>query len=214
MKREEIKSILGDGNVSDKLDSIIDSIMNLNGADIEKQKKEVEKLNSKIENLDSELKTSKKTLADANSEIQKFKEMDIESIKNSAAELEKKYNKSLEDAKTREKDFNKQMKDKEYEFTVKEFISGLEFTSEFAKNSFLNEFKNQGFKLGDDNKLLGADDYITQFKEKNSGVFKEKEINTNETDNLKKAYYYEPGGSQEQPQDLTAQVAEAIAGTL
>lgn len=72
MKREQLKELGLE-------DAAIDKIMALNGADIEKQK-------TAAETAKTEADTLKTQLADANTQIESFKSMDIDTIKRSADE--------------------------------------------------------------------------------------------------------------------------------
>lgn len=177
MKREFLKSIEG------LTDDAIDKIMAEVGKDIEKEKAKAtqttEKVNQELENLKNELNSKDELIANYNSEIEKFKGMDIDSIKNKVAELEE-VNKNYEtQLSTSKEEFAKQLKENEYNFAVKEFVSQHKFTNDFVKEAFVNDFKSKGFKL-EEGKFLGADDYIKQFSEKNQGVFVVEEPTSNE----------------------------------
>ena len=65
---------------------VIDKIMAENGADIEKQKKATEKATQDLEKYKAENEGLKTQLSEANTQIQSFKEMDIDGIKASAEE--------------------------------------------------------------------------------------------------------------------------------
>lgn len=203
MKREFLKELGLE-------DSVIDKVMAENGKDVEKQKKDLDKANEKIKNLETEVDTNKKTLDEANSQIEKFKGMDIEGIKKSADDWKSKYETFESEAKTQKEEFEKKIKAQEYEFSAKEFINGLTFTSDFTKNAFLKEFMGQELKLNE-GKFLGAEDYINQFKEKNPGVFADEKANPDKQNT--NTYVYSPKGGSETPPDLAAQIASAIAGT-
>lgn len=206
MKREFLKELGID-------DSVIDKIMAENGKDVEKQKKEAEKATEKIKNLELELETNKKTLSDANTQIEKFKEMDIEGIQESANEWKTKYESFQTEAENQKKEFENKMKAQEYEFAAKEYVNGLKFTSDFTKNAFIKEFMNQELKLSE-GKFLGADDYLNQFKESNPGVFAEETNTETNKEQNQNTYVYQPKGNNGSGQDLAAQIAGAISGTL
>ena len=91
MKRDWLKNlkIEVDGKEVNLTDAIIDSIISENGKDIEATKAKADKT-QEIENLKSEIKTKDEQLANINSEMEKFKTMDIEGIKNKVTELENK----------------------------------------------------------------------------------------------------------------------------
>jgi chromosome segregation ATPase len=206
MKREFLKELGLD-------DSVIDKVMAENGKDVEKQKKEAEKAAEKFKNLETELETNKKTLDDANTQIQKFKGMDIEGIQKSANEWKSKYETFQTEVANQKTELEKKMKAQEYEFAAKDYVNGLKFTNDFTKNAFLKEFMSQELKLAE-GKFLGADDYISKFKETNPGVLAdEAKDNTLGTQN-QNTYVYKPQGGNAGGQDLATQIAGAIAGTI
>lgn len=205
MKREFLKELGID-------DSVIDKIMAENGKDVEKQKKEAEKVTEKIKSLESELETNKQTLAEATSQIEKFKGMDVEGIQKSADEWKSKYETFQKETESQKLDFENKMKAQEYEFAAKDYINGLKFTNDFTKNAFLKEFMSQELKL-DEGKFLGAEDYINKFKESNPGVFAEESTDPNNQQN-QNTYVYQPKGGNSGNQDIAAQIAGAIAGTI
>lgn len=177
MKREEIKALLGDGNISDKLDSIIDAIMKANGTDIEKHKKEVEKLGEKNKNLEAELTTNKQTLDEANAQIEKFKGMDIEGIKAGAEEWKTKYETAQAEVQKAKEQFEADMKAKDYEYAVNNYMSNFNFVDDVVKETVFNHFKSKEFKL-EEGKFLGADDYMKDYQEKHKALFVQDEKNT------------------------------------
>lgn len=174
MKREEIKTLLGDGNISDKLDSVIDAIMKANGADIEKQKKEVEKLTEKNKNLETELETNKQTLDEANAQIEKFKSMDIEGIKAGAEEWKTKYETAQAEAQKQKEQFEADMKKKDYDYAVNNYMNGFKFVDDVVKEAVINQFKAKEFKL-EDNKFLGADEFMKDYQEQHKALFVQEE---------------------------------------
>lgn len=121
-----------------------------------------EKYNAKV----TELTGVKQQLADANTEIQSYKDMDIEGIQKSAKEWEDKYNadtKALEDKLTAQ----------EYSHAADMFMSKYQFTSKPAREGVMAEFNKKGFKL-EDGKFLGAEDYMNSLMESEDykGAFK------------------------------------------
>ncbi len=175
MKREDIKALLGDGNISDKLDSVIDAIMKVNDADVEKHKKEAEKLGEKNKNLEAELTANKQTLDEANAQIEKFKSMDIEGIKAGADEWKNKYEASQEEAKKQKEQFEADMKAKDYEYAVNNYMNGFKFVDDVVKEAVINQFKAKEFKL-EDNKFLGADEFMKEYQEQHKALFVQEEI--------------------------------------
>ncbi|NFG21973.1 phage scaffolding protein [Clostridium botulinum] len=170
MKREEIKSLLGDGNISDKLDAIINKIMDMNGSDIEKQKKEVENLGEKNKNLEAELTTNKQTLDEANAQIEKFKSMDIEGIKAGAEDWKTKYETAQTEAQQAKEKFEADMKAKDYDYAVNNYFNGFKFVDDVVKETVVNQFKAKEFKL-EENKFLGADEFMKDYQEQHKALF-------------------------------------------
>lgn len=172
MKREFLKTLGLE-------DEVIDKIISENGKDIETTKAKADK-SQEIEKLKSELEAKDQIINDANSQIEKFKGMDIDGITKQAEEWKNKYSEFEQAAKAKEEEYTKQLESQKYEFAVKEYLSKHEFVNDFVKNAFVEDFKKQGFKLSEDGSLLGANDYITGFQEKNQGVFKAAEPQNNE----------------------------------
>ncbi len=67
-------------------------------------------------------------------------------------------------------DYEDKLKKQEYEFAVKEHINGLHFSSNAGKRAFTEDLLNSELKLVD-GKLIGFDDYVKEYKEKDEGVF-------------------------------------------
>ncbi len=158
MKREFLKELGLE-------DTIIDKIMAENGKDIEKHKVLVEKEKQVSEKLKEELEGVKVQLVDANTQIEEFKGMDIESIKKSADEWKTKY-------ETETQALIDNLAKKDYEYAVSEYLNNFDFVSDFTKKAFMQEFILQDFKL-ENGKFLGGDDFIKDFQKNNVGVFKE-----------------------------------------
>lgn len=176
MKREFLKNL----GIEGLTDEVIEKIMKENGADIEATKAKADKT-QEIENLKSEIKSKDELIASTNSEIEKFKGMNIEEIQKQVETL-KQTNAEFETKSKAEKEaFEKQLADQQYDFKVKEFVNSQKFTSDFAKKAFEAEFKTQGFKIGEDGNFMGGNDYLKTFGEKNQGVFAVEEAAKEET---------------------------------
>ena len=130
--------------------------------------KDIEKVKTKLTAAETARDEYKEQLEAANTTIQSYKDMDIEGIKQSASDWEKKYNDDL-----------KAMQDKldgqAYDFALKEYVSGYQFTSDLVKEAVIAQLKAQGFKLND-GKFLGADDFMKQLKEANPSAFADADI--------------------------------------
>ena len=131
-----------------------------------------EKLDAKI----TELSGVKTQLADANKEIQSYKDMDIEGIKKSAQEWENKY-------KTDTAALNDKLTAQERKHQTDMFFSGYEFTSKAAQAGIRMEFDKKEFKL-EDGVFQGASDYMKSLMENEDykGAFVLKEDKPDETD--------------------------------
>lgn len=162
MKREFLKNLGLE-------DEAIEKIISENGKDIEATKAKADK-SQEIENLKNELNSNKQKLDEANVQIQKFKEMDVDSIKQEAENWKTKYSEFENQSKAEKEAFEKQLQEKEYEFAVKEYIGQHKFVNDWNKQNFTNELISKKFPL-QDGKLLGVDDYVKDFQEKNQGVF-------------------------------------------
>lgn len=196
MKKEELLALGIDEEVARK-------ILEINGKDIEKHKSIAEKVNQDKEALATELEGVKTQLSEANTQIQGFKDMDIEGIKKSADDWKAKYEADTEALRT-------QMKQKEYDFSVDKYLGQHEFVSEFTKKAFMQEFKAKEFKL-EEGKFLGADDFIKEFKASNEGVFKA-EVSNDPTPQTPPTYTYSPAGGNSSNADLATQALNAVLG--
>ena len=136
-------------------------VMAENGRDIEKVK-------TKLTAAETARDEYKEQLEAANTTIQSYKDMDIEGIKQSASDWEKKYNDDL-------KAMQDKLEGQAYDFALKEYVSGYQFTSDLVKEAVIAQLKAQGFKLND-GKFLGADDFMKQLKEANPSAFADADI--------------------------------------
>lgn len=118
-----------------------------------------------IQGIREERDTLKAQLEDANNEIQSYKDMDIDSIKESASNWETKYNdlvKAQEEAK----------KESIREERTNAFFNEVKFASESAKAGVIAEFNKKDFKYDEEsNKFLGASEWLNDLKEKDTGAF-------------------------------------------
>lgn len=154
MKKEDL---LAQGLTEDQ----VSYVMAENGKDIEKVK-------TKLTAAETARDEYKEQLEAANTTIQSYKDMDIEGIKQSASDWEKKYNDDL-------KAMQDKLEGQAYDFALKEYVSGYQFTSDLVKEAVIAQLKAQGFKLND-GKFLGADDFMKQLKEANPSAFADADI--------------------------------------
>ena len=109
-----------------------------------------EKLDAKI----TELSGGRQQLTDANAEIQSYKDMDIDGIKQKASEWENKYN-------TETAALNEKLAQQERAFARDLFFKSYQFSSQFAEDGVKAAFDKQDFKLVD-GEFMGAKDYMNK----------------------------------------------------
>ena len=149
MKREDLQA-------KGLTDEQIDFVMSENGKDVEKVK-------TKLTAAETARDDYKEQLEAANTTIQGYKDMDIDGIKQSVKDWETKY-KALQD----------KLDGQAYDFALKEFVNGYQFTSDLVKEAVIAQLKAKEFKLND-GKFLGADDFMKQLKEANPSAFVDEE---------------------------------------
>ena len=156
MKRDFLKGLGLD-------DSIIDQIMDENGKDIQREKNAVNKVNQDLEKYKAENEGLKTQLSEANTQIQSFKEMDIDGIKASAEEWKTKY-------ETDTKALNEKIAAKDYDYAIKDFMSNYKFIDDDVKETVINKFKAKEFKL-EEGKFLGGEEFMKEYKENHKSLF-------------------------------------------
>lgn len=143
MKRDFLKN-LDLGNGAHLSDDLVEQIMAEDG----KAKTEMQ---NTITSLTTERDGLKTQLSDANAAIQSYKDMDIEGIKQSAADWETKYNTDTQALKD-------QLKGVQYAHAVENAVGGMRFTSESAKKAFVADLTAKQLPI-QEGKLLGLDDF-------------------------------------------------------
>ena len=151
MKREDIKKLFPAAE-----DALIDQVMDLHSAD-------VGGLKQSITTLTTERDTLKTQLDAANNEIKGFKDLDIDGIKQRAADWETKYNTDTQALKD-------QLAAQAYGHSVEQAVSAMHFSSGSAKKQFISDLTAKKLPL-QDGKLLGLDDYVKEYKEADPDAF-------------------------------------------
>lgn len=107
----------------------------------------------------------KTQVEDANKEIQSYKDMDIDSIKKSADDWKTKYEEMEANQKTeKEKSIRNER--------TNAFFNDIKFASESAKAGVIAQFNEKDFKYDEETKkFLGANEWLKDLKEKDSGAF-------------------------------------------
>lgn len=114
-------------------------------------------LTNTISSRDTDLATLQQTLKDAG---------DIEELKQASknlADLQKKYDKET-------KDYQAQLAKQAYEFAVKDFANGKNFTSNAAKRDFIQSMIAKNLSL-EDGKIIGAEDFVQMYSKDNEDAF-------------------------------------------
>lgn len=136
----------------------IDTIMAEHGKNVQSLKDDNESLRKERDDL-------KTQVDNANKEIQSYKDMDIDSIKQSASDWETKYNdliKSQEEAKKEEIKTQR----------VNDFFKDVKFASNSAKLGVINEFNKKEFKYDEETgKFQGASEWLEEYKKNDGGAF-------------------------------------------
>lgn len=121
--------------------------------------KDIKKYQDDNKTLETDIANTKQLLADANKEIDGYRNMDIESIKKSADDWKQKY-----------EDLEKQKTEEEYERKIDNYIRGLDMNDEVHAEKLKSQIKEKQLKFEDD-KLIGGDDIVKIYKEKYPHVF-------------------------------------------
>ena len=154
MKREFLKEL-------GIADDVLDKIMAENGKDIEGLKTQVEKDKNAISALTTERDGLKTQLAEANKQIDGFRDLDIEGVKKQADEWKAK-------AEQAQKDAEKQLAELKFDHALDAKLSGAK-----AKDAQLVKtlLKRDDLKLTEDGNILGLDDQLSKIKEEREYLF-------------------------------------------
>ena len=139
MKRDDLKEF----NLTDEQ---VQKIMDLHGADLERQKQT-------ITTLTTERDTARTQLADANTKLEGYDP----DWKAKAEQAEQKAAAQVSALKADD--------------AAENAAARLKFSSASAKKAFLADLKAKGLALQDDGKLLGFDDFIKSYKETDPDAF-------------------------------------------
>lgn len=129
---------------------VIDKIMAENGKDIAAEQKKAESLETQVN--------------DANAEIQKFKDMDIDGIKQAADDWKTKAEKAKSDA-------DAQISEMKFDYALTAALTGAKARNSKAVKALLDM---DGLKLND-GKIIGLDEQLSQIKEENGFLFESDE---------------------------------------
>ena len=143
---------------------VIDKIMAENGKDIAAEQKKSEKITQERDSYKLKSESLETQVNDANAEIQKFKDMDIDGIKQAADDWKTKAEKAKSDA-------DAQISEMKFDYALTAALTGAKARNSKAVKALLDM---DGLKLND-GKIIGLDEQLSQIKEENSFLFESDE---------------------------------------
>lgn len=158
MTREDLEKL---GLTEDQ----VNGVMKLKSNAISTNDTELATLKQKVTTLEDEKTNLAKQIEDANKEIQSYKDMDIDSIKESATNWETKYNDLVKEQKeAKEKSIREER--------TNAFFNDVKFASESAKEGVIAQFNAKDFKYDEESqKFQGASEWLEDLKAKDTGAF-------------------------------------------
>lgn len=153
MKTEFLKSL----NLSQE---VIDKIMAENGKDIAVEQKKTEKVIQERDSYKLKTESLETQVNDANTEIQKFKDMDIDGIKKAADDWKETAEKAKADA-------DKQISQMKFDYALSAALTGAKAKNAKAVKALLDM---DGLKFND-GKIVGLDEQLAQIKTDNDYLF-------------------------------------------
>lgn len=157
MKTEFLKSL----NLSQE---VIDKIMAENGKDIAVEQKKAEKVIQERDSYKLKAESLETQVNDANTEIQKFKDMDIDGIKKAADDWKETAEKAKADA-------DKQISQMKFDYALSAALTGAKAKNPKAVKALLDM---DGLKFND-GKIVGLDEQLAQIKADNDYLFESDE---------------------------------------
>lgn len=157
MKTEFLKSL----NLSQE---VIDKIMAENGKDIAVEQEKTEKVIQERDSYKLKAESLETQVNDANTEIQKFKDMDIDGIKKAADDWKETAEKAKADA-------DKQISQMKFDYALSAALTGAKAKNAKAVKALLDM---DGLKFND-GKIVGLDEQLAQIKADNDYLFESDE---------------------------------------
>ena len=157
MKTEFLKSL----NLSQE---VIDKIMAENGKDIAVEQKKAEKVIQERDSYKLKAESLETQVNDANTEIQKFKDIDIDGIKKAADDWKETAEKAKADA-------DKQISQMKFDYALSAALTGAKAKNAKAVKALLDM---DGLKFND-GKIVGLDEQLAQIKADNDYLFESDE---------------------------------------
>lgn len=158
MNREFLKSLKVEDKELPK--EVIESIMTEYGKAVKEKDDTINTLTTAKTELETQLK-------DTNEKVKKLSEVDADKLNEEIKTLTEKYDKDT-------KELNEKLSNQTYVYKVRDEANKIKFTSNSAKESFINKVIDKKLQLEDD-KLLGFDDFVNSYKEKDPNAFAKEE---------------------------------------
>ena len=143
---------------------VIDKIMAENGEDISAEQKKSEKITQERDRYKLKAESLETQVNDANAEIQKFKDMDIDGIKQAADDWKTKAEKAKSDA-------DAQISEMKFDYALSAALTGAKAKNAKAVKALLDM---DGLKFND-GKIVGLDEQLAQIKADNDYLFESDE---------------------------------------
>lgn len=157
MDRKFLKDLKVEGLDGGLPADIIDAIMKEYGTSIQAKDQEIETLKTEKDGLSTQLK-------EANTKIEGFKDVDVNKLNEEIESWKTKYNTDTENLKN-------EISKKDYDFKINDIVKDIQFSSNGARKSFIEDLKAKNFKFEDD-KLVGYSDFLKSYKENDPDAFK------------------------------------------
>lgn len=142
----------------------IDKIMAENGKDIAAEQKKADKIIQERDSYKLKAENLENQVNDANDEIQKFKDMDMDGIKQAADGWKQKAEKAKSDADAK-------ISELKFEHALSEALTGAKAKNAKTVKALLDM---DGLKLND-GKIIGLEEQLSQIKEENDYLFESDE---------------------------------------
>ena len=118
----------------------------------------IKTLDDTIKTRDTDLGNLRQQLADAGTDADKLSKLTTD-----FSNLQSKYDKDT-------KAYEKQLKDQQYKYAVRDFANQQKFTSQAAKRDFINSMLEKNFSIEND-VIVGASDFVTAYTKENADAF-------------------------------------------
>ena len=145
----------------------IKKVFELNGKDVNAEKKNTEKVEKDRDNWKARAEAAEETLKG-------FDGVDVEKMNKEIADWKEK-------AENAEKEYKKQIYDRDFNDALTAAFAEIKFTSEAAKKAVMAEVREADLKLKE-GKILGLNDLLEQIKSKDAAAFEQEKPGAKFTD--------------------------------